>query len=52
MCGISGFAHRDPGRPINKQMLSAMTDIIRHRGPGPAGFYLFAFTLCFSILQS
>jgi asparagine synthase (glutamine-hydrolysing) len=39
MCGISGFAHRDPGRPINKQMLSAMTDIIRHRGPDGEGFY-------------
>ena len=39
MCGISGFAHRDPGRPINKKMLCAMTDIIRHRGPDGEGFY-------------
>lgn len=39
MCGISGFAHKDPLQPIDVQMLRQMTDIIRHRGPDGKGFY-------------
>jgi asparagine synthase (glutamine-hydrolysing) len=39
VCGISGFVYRDPGRPVNEKMLSAMTDILRHRGPDGEGFY-------------
>jgi asparagine synthase (glutamine-hydrolysing) len=39
MCGISGFAYKDPDRPVNKALLKQMTDIIRHRGPDGEGFH-------------
>ena len=32
MCGIAGILHRD-GRPASITALTAMTDIIAHRGP-------------------
>jgi asparagine synthase (glutamine-hydrolysing) len=38
MCGIAGILHRD-GRPASITMLTAMTDIIAHRGPDGEGHY-------------
>ncbi|MGY3587837.1 asparagine synthase (glutamine-hydrolyzing) [Bradyrhizobium sp. USDA 4341] len=38
MCGIAGILHRD-GRPASITTLTAMTDIIAHRGPDGEGHY-------------
>ncbi|MCG2643564.1 MULTISPECIES: asparagine synthase (glutamine-hydrolyzing) [Bradyrhizobium] len=38
MCGIAGIFHRD-GRPASIRTLTAMTDIIAHRGPDGQGHY-------------
>lgn len=38
MCGIAGILHRD-GRPASITALTAMTDIIAHRGPDGEGHY-------------
>ncbi|MBP2434200.1 asparagine synthase (glutamine-hydrolyzing) [Bradyrhizobium elkanii] len=38
MCGIAGILHRD-GRPVSITTLTAMTDIIAHRGPDGEGHY-------------
>jgi asparagine synthase (glutamine-hydrolysing) len=38
MCGIAGILHRD-GRPASITTLTAMTDIIVHRGPDGEGHY-------------
>jgi len=38
MCGIAGILHRD-GRPASITMLTAMTDLIAHRGPDGEGHY-------------
>jgi asparagine synthase (glutamine-hydrolysing) len=38
MCGIAGFLHRD-GRPASIRPLTAMTDIIAHRGPDGEGHF-------------
>jgi asparagine synthase (glutamine-hydrolysing) len=43
MCGIAGFVNLD-GAPADNKVLGAMTDMIRHRGPGDRG------TLCLSLL--
>ena len=45
MCGIAGLLRVD-GRPVDERLLSAMTEVLAHRGPdglgivvnGPAGF--------------
>jgi asparagine synthase (glutamine-hydrolysing) len=45
MCGITGLLQMD-GRPVDERLLSAMTEVLAHRGPdgqgilvnGPAGF--------------
>ena len=45
MCGIAGLLQVD-GRPVDERLLSAMTEVLAHRGPdgqgilvnGPAGF--------------
>jgi asparagine synthase (glutamine-hydrolysing) len=45
MCGIAGLLQMD-GRPVDERLLSAMTEVLAHRGPdgqgivvnGPAGF--------------
>jgi asparagine synthase (glutamine-hydrolysing) len=39
MCGISGFAHKDPHQPVDMKALQRMTDIQRHRGPDGEGFF-------------
>ncbi|MBW2365113.1 MAG: asparagine synthase (glutamine-hydrolyzing) [Deltaproteobacteria bacterium] len=39
MCGICGVLHFDSKRPVEKEILAAMTDVLRHRGPDSCGFY-------------
>jgi asparagine synthase (glutamine-hydrolysing) len=36
MCGIAGFVNLD-GAPVDLDVLSAMTDMVRHRGPDDRG---------------
>jgi asparagine synthase (glutamine-hydrolysing) len=40
MCGIAGFAFTDPGHPVDRELLSRMTDVLRHRGPDSDGFHV------------
>lgn len=40
MCGITGIYHFDKGKPVDKNLLKKMTDIIRHRGPDAEGYYV------------
>src|SRR4029453_9201311 len=40
MCGIAGKFNFDPGNPIDRNRLVAMTSVISHRGPDADGFYL------------
>ena len=40
MCGIAGFVHLDRSRRADSATLRAMTDSIRHRGPGDDGAYV------------
>jgi asparagine synthase (glutamine-hydrolysing) len=39
MCGITGRLNYDPRRPIDRDVLVAMTDAVAHRGPDAAGYY-------------
>src|SRR5688572_32921105 len=41
MCGIAGRFNFDPARPVDREVLIAMTDAIAHRGPD-AAVYLHA----------
>jgi asparagine synthase (glutamine-hydrolysing) len=40
MCGICGLVFADPERPIDKEMIRRMTEIMSHRGPDSQGFYV------------
>ena len=40
MCGICGVVYSDPERPVDREMLSHMTDMMCHRGPDSHGFYI------------
>jgi asparagine synthase (glutamine-hydrolysing) len=40
MCGIAGRFNYDPQRPVERQVLEAMTDAVAHRGPDAAGYFL------------
>ena len=40
MCGIAGRFNYDPLRPVDRDVLVAMTDAVAHRGPDAAGYYL------------
>jgi asparagine synthase (glutamine-hydrolysing) len=40
MCGIAGLVFADRHHPIDEQLLSRMTDVMRHRGPDADGFHL------------
>lgn len=40
MCGICGVWYFDNSRPVVRQILSNMTDVIIHRGPDEDGFYI------------
>ena len=37
MCGIAGLLEHDRERPVRDDVLQAMVDILRHRGPDDAG---------------
>jgi len=39
MCGITGKISFD-GAPIDRELLTAMTDAVTHRGPDAAGYYV------------
>lgn len=39
MCGICGIFEPGDGPPVQRAMLKAMADTIRHRGPDDEGFY-------------
>src|SRR5260370_29385965 len=39
MCGIAGVVFADRHHPIDEQLLSRMTDVMRHRGPDADGFH-------------
>ncbi|MCG6969756.1 MAG: asparagine synthase (glutamine-hydrolyzing) [Gammaproteobacteria bacterium] len=38
MCGIAGYMHADPARPVDPKVLSAMAAIQYHRGPNGYGW--------------
>src|SRR5680860_366621 len=38
MCGIAGYIHADPQRPVDPETLVAMAAIIHHRGPDGFGY--------------
>ncbi|MGI8739313.1 MAG: asparagine synthase (glutamine-hydrolyzing) [Gammaproteobacteria bacterium] len=38
MCGIAGYIHTDPARPVDPETLVAMAAIIHHRGPDGFGY--------------
>ncbi|MGR6034868.1 MAG: asparagine synthase (glutamine-hydrolyzing) [Candidatus Nitrosoglobus sp.] len=38
MCGIAGYLHLNPARPIDPQILVAMAAILHHRGPDGFGY--------------
>jgi len=40
MCGICGLIHSDHARPVDRQILARMTDILRQRGPDSEGFHV------------
>ena len=40
MCGICGVATSDPRRPVDAQMVRAMTDTLWHRGPDGEGYHV------------
>jgi asparagine synthase (glutamine-hydrolysing) len=40
MCGIAGRFNYDPLRPVDRDVLEAMTDAVAHRGPDAAGYHL------------
>jgi asparagine synthase (glutamine-hydrolysing) len=40
MCGIAGKLTWDPRGSVDADLLGAMTDAVRHRGPDADGFYL------------
>ena len=40
MCGIAGRFNYDPLRPVDRTVLTAMTDAVAHRGPDAAGYHV------------
>ena len=42
MCGIAGVLYRDRQTSVNADLLRAMTDIVRHRGPDGEGLHITA----------
>jgi asparagine synthase (glutamine-hydrolysing) len=40
MCGICGFAGRDPAIPVDENMIRRMTETLTHRGPDSDGFHV------------
>ncbi len=39
MCGIAGVLNFQSGAPVDRSLLRAMADTIRHRGPDEEGYY-------------
>jgi asparagine synthase (glutamine-hydrolysing) len=39
MCGITGRFNYDPLRPVDRDVIVAMTDAVAHRGPDASGYY-------------
>ena len=42
MCGIAGLVHRDPGYPIERELVVQMTACLAHRGPDAQGLHLWS----------
>src|SRR5467141_3303006 len=40
MCGIAGIVYGEPERPVSRETLGRMTEILRHRGPDDHGFFV------------
>lgn len=40
MCGICGISYKDSDRPVERELLRAMNDVIAHRGPDDEGYYV------------
>ena len=40
MCGICGIHWFDPERPVDRELLEAMTRILQHRGPDDEGIHI------------
>src|SRR3954466_14006119 len=40
MCGITGKLWFNAARPVSPDLLARMTDVIAHRGPDSAGYYV------------
>jgi len=40
MCGIAGLLFADPARPVDRDLLRAMSGAIAHRGPDGEGFFV------------
>jgi len=40
MCGIAGVLYRDQQVPVKPDLLKAMTDMVRHRGPDGQGLHI------------
>src|SRR6267154_956049 len=40
MCGLNGLVYTDPNRSVSEDLLIAMRDAIRHRGPDDSGTFL------------
>jgi len=39
MCGICGKINRDYQKPIDRQLVESMCQVIKHRGPDDDGFF-------------
>jgi asparagine synthase (glutamine-hydrolysing) len=40
MCGLCGVAYSDSKRPVDRDMLHRMTNMLSHRGPDGEGYFL------------
>jgi len=40
MCGIAGIYYSEPNRPVDKEVLKRMTEVLAHRGPDGSGCHL------------
>ena len=40
MCGLCGVVYSDPKRPVDRDMLHRMTNMMSHRGPDGEGYFL------------
>ena len=40
MCGLCGVVYSDPKRPVDRDMLHRMTDMMSHRGPDGDGYFV------------